>query len=85
MVLDGVKVIDTTRWVFWPFGTTCLSDMGADAIKGRRSRFRRRLSAVKPEIDHSYSELGQHTEEILLETSNSWDDIEKLKDAKIIP
>ena len=30
-------------------------------------------------------ELGQHTEEILLELGYSWDDIAKLKDEKVIP
>lgn len=33
MVLQGIKVIDTTRWAFGPFCATCLSDMGADVIK----------------------------------------------------
>jgi len=34
-----------------------------------------KLSTVNPEINFSYPQLGQHTEEILLEMSYSWDDI----------
>jgi crotonobetainyl-CoA:carnitine CoA-transferase CaiB-like acyl-CoA transferase len=36
-------------------------------------------------VSREAPELGQHTEEILLELGYSWDDIVKLKDGKVIP
>jgi crotonobetainyl-CoA:carnitine CoA-transferase CaiB-like acyl-CoA transferase len=31
--LEGVRVVDTTRWAFGPFVSACLADMGAEVIK----------------------------------------------------
>lgn len=41
-------------------------------------------SGVKLEIEYTAPELGQHTEEILLELGYNWDDIAKLKDDRVI-
>ena len=42
------------------------------------------LSKTPGQMRASAPELGQHTEEILLENGYTWDEIEKLKDLKVI-
>ena len=43
-----------------------------------------KLSDVSPDINYQAPELGQNTEEILLELGYNWDDIQKFKEQKII-
>ena len=43
-----------------------------------------RMSKMKVGARHTAPELGQHTEEVLLDLGYTWDDIEKLKSANII-
>lgn len=43
------------------------------------------FSGSPPEIRLAAPELGQHTEEILLELAYDWPDIERFKDTKVIP
>ncbi|MCJ7594693.1 MAG: CoA transferase, partial [Desulfobacterales bacterium] len=33
MPLQGIRVIDATRWAFGPYAARCLADMGAEVIK----------------------------------------------------
>jgi crotonobetainyl-CoA:carnitine CoA-transferase CaiB-like acyl-CoA transferase len=44
-----------------------------------------KLSGVTPQIDYRSPQLGQHTEEILLQLGYSWEDIESLKNENVIP
>lgn len=44
-----------------------------------------RFSATPASVHHSAPELGQHTEEVLLEAGYTWEDIAGLKEAGVIP
>ena len=44
-----------------------------------------RLNHVVPPIKKFAPEVGEHNEEILLEIGYTWEDIEKMKDNKVIP
>lgn len=44
-----------------------------------------KFSATPASIHHPAPELGQHTEEVLLEAGYSWEDIASLKEAGVIP
>ena len=43
-----------------------------------------RMSKMKVGARHTAPELGQHTEEVLIDLGYSWEDIEKLKTTQVI-
>lgn len=57
--LEGIRVVDTTRWAFGPFIGTCLADMGAEVIKvedpisGDGSRWVHKSRDIPIEAEHN--------------------------------
>lgn len=87
-VLDGVRVVEVSAWLFAPDAGAILADWGADVVKIEtvdggdpyREYFatgavgRLPLGRVQATPAH-----GQQTEELLLDLGYSWDEIADLK------
>jgi len=80
--LEGVKIVELAIWAAGPAGDGIMSDWGAEVIKiedpAGGDPFRGFLSLGVG------AEVGQHTEEILLATGHSWEDMAKLREQGVI-
>jgi crotonobetainyl-CoA:carnitine CoA-transferase CaiB-like acyl-CoA transferase len=87
MALEGIKVVDWTIWQFGPVAATMLGDMGAEVTKlgpVKLADHPIRYGETPHSIRRLAPELGEHTEEILLELGYDWPDIAQLQEKGVI-
>ena len=94
---EWVKILGKTDMVWAPVQTLqeahndpqvvenefVASDDGPEGLR-RTVGFPLKLSGVRLKSNYTAPQLGQHTEEILLELGFSWKEIEHLKDERVI-
>jgi crotonobetainyl-CoA:carnitine CoA-transferase CaiB-like acyl-CoA transferase len=73
--LEGIKILDLTRYAPGPYCTMILGDLAGISIK---------LSDTPGSIRNAGAKPGEHTEEILQELGYSPEDIRQLRKENVI-